>query len=129
MLAKLVFDIPLNGSLLLVFSVAGVFLVVALAMGLFLSSVAESQQQVMFLAYFFMIVFILMSGIFTPTDSMPLWAQVVDLINPIFYFMKVMRMVLIKGSGFTHILPYLLGLMVLSVLMLTLAITKYRKTS
>ncbi len=129
MLAKLVFDIPLNGSLLLVFSVAGVFLVVALAMGLFLSSVAESQQQVMFLAYFFMIVFILMSGIFTPTDSMPLWAQIVDLINPIFYFMKVMRMVLIKGSGFTHILPYLLGLMVLSVLMLTLAIAKYRKTT
>lgn len=128
-LSKLIFDIPLNGSLLLVFGVAGVFLVVALAMGLFLSSVAESQQQVMFLAYFFMIVFILMSGIFTPTDSMPLWAQIVDLVNPLFYFMKVMRMILIKGAGFMHIMPCLVGLMVLSVLMLTLAITKYRKTS
>ena len=56
-----------------------------------------------FISFFFLLVFILMSGIFTPTESMPMWAQKINIINPFYYFMRVIRMILLKGSGFWDI--------------------------
>ncbi len=129
MIGKILFDIPLNGSLFLLFSFAGVFLVLALGGGLLLSSSSSSQQQVMFLAFFFMIVFVLMSGIFTSTESMPNWAKIFNHINPLYYFMKVNRMVLLKGANFSDIRDSFISVSVLAVAMLSFAILKYRKTS
>ena len=126
---KLLFDIPINGSLLLLFSFAGVFLVLALGGGLLISSSSSSQQQVMFVAFFFMIVFVLMSGIFTSTESMPNWAQFFNRINPLYYFMKVNRMVLIKGANFNDIRDSFISVTILAIIMLSLAINRYRKTS
>lgn len=126
---RLLFDLPIRGSLLLLFGVATVYLVVALGMGLFLSTVSNTQQQMMFIAFFFMITFILMSGVFTPTESMPSWAQKANLINPMAYFMKTMRMVLLKGSGFADISREFYSLLIMGVTILTLAITNYRKTT
>jgi ABC-2 type transport system permease protein len=97
---KLLFNIPIVGSLPLLFGFASVYLLVVLGIGLFISTVSNTQQQVMFLCFFFMIIFILMSGLFTPTESMPEWAQQVNILNPFAYFMKVIRMILLKGSGF-----------------------------
>ncbi len=126
-IGKLLFDIPMVGSLFLLFCFASVYLMVALGIGLFISTVTHTQQQVMFLAFFFMIVFILMSGIFTPVDSMPAWAQHVNYINPFSYFMKVIRMILLKGSGFTDVARDFLYLGIYAVIILSLATWQYRK--
>lgn len=129
LIGKILFNIPINGSLLLLFSFAGVFLILALGGGLILSSSSSSQQQVMFLAFFFIIVFVLMSGIFTSTDSMPNWAKVFNHINPLYYFMKVNRMVLLKGAHFSDIRDSFISVAILAVSTLSFAILKYRKTS
>ncbi|MHC1704640.1 MAG: ABC transporter permease [Tenuifilaceae bacterium] len=128
-IGKIIFDIPFNGSLLLLFSFAGVYLIVALGAGLIISTISKSQQQVMFVAFFFMIIFVLMSGIFTPTDSMPLWAKTFNLINPLYYFMKVIRMILLKGAEFADISRYFYAVTVLAITVITVAIFRYRKTT
>jgi len=128
-LAKLIFNIPMLGSIGLIFFVAGVFLFVTLGMGLLISTLSNTQQQSMFLTYFFMIVFILMSGLFTPVQSMPEWAQWMNLANPITYFIDVMRMVLLKGSVFSDITRQFFSLLVLAVLLNTLAVWRYRKVA
>jgi ABC-2 type transport system permease protein len=81
----------------------------------------------MFIAWFFMVIFILMSGLFTPIDSMPDWAQKLNIINPIAYFIKVMRMVLLKGAGFADVLNQIIALTVYAIVSLTLAVRMYKK--
>ncbi len=125
----LLFNIPMEGNLVMLFGFAAIYLVVTLSAGLLISSMASTQQQVMFTTFFFMIIFILMSGIFTPTESMPIWAKVFNQINPLYYFIKVNRMVLIKGSNIKDILPFLLPIIGLALSVFSLAIYKYRKTS
>ena len=129
LIARLVFNLPIVGSLWLLFGLAGVYLISVLGLGLFLSTVANSQQQVMFLSFFFMMIFILMGGIFTPVESMPDWAQFVDRINPIYYFMRIMRMVVLKGSGFFDLIEEFVSLLILGTASLSLAIWRYRKTA
>jgi ABC-2 type transport system permease protein len=128
-LGRIIFDVPIVGSLALLFGFTLVYLLVILGFGLFLSVISESQQQVMFVTFFFMLVFILMSGIFTPTESMPEWAEKVNVINPIAYLMKVIRMILLKGSGFADIAVEFYSLLVYAFISLTLAIWRYRKTA
>ena len=128
-IAWLVFDLPIVGSLPLLFGFAGVYLISVLGLGLFISTITNTQQQVMFVSFFFMIVFILMGGIFTPVESMPAWAQQADRINPIFYFMRVMRMVVLKGSGFTDLMREFFSMLALGITFLSLAIWRYRKTA
>ena len=83
----------------------------------------------MFIAWFFMVIFILMSGLFTPIESMPKWAQVLTEFNPIKYFVQVMRMVMLKGAGFTDIYPQLIKTFAYAVLMNGLAVFSYKKVS
>jgi ABC-2 type transport system permease protein len=128
-LGRLLFGLPMVGSLGLLFLFTCIYLLVVLGIGLFLSTISQTQQQLMFMAFFFMITFILMSGIFTPADSMPPWAQKINLLNPVAYFMKVIRMILLKGSGFMDIKREFYSLCIYATLILTLAITNYRKTT
>jgi len=128
-IGRLLFGLPMVGSIGLLFLFTCVYLMVVLGIGLFLSTISNTQQQLMFVAFFFMITFILMSGVFTPAESMPLWAQKINLINPVAYFMKVIRMILLKGSGFRNISREFFSLAVYGVVILTLAITNYRKTT
>jgi ABC-2 type transport system permease protein len=126
---KLLYGLPTVGSLGLLFLFASVYVAVVLGIGLFLSTFSSTQQQLMFVAFFFMITFILMSGVFTPAESMPLWAQKVNLLNPAAYFMRVIRMILLKGSQFSDISREFFSLLVYAVLILTLAVSNYRKTT
>ncbi|MBW6535049.1 MAG: ABC transporter permease [Mariniphaga sp.] len=75
------------------------------------------------------ILFILMGGIFTPVESMPSWAQIANHINPIYYLMRMLRMIILKGSGFFDLLEEFIALSGLGILFLSLAIWKYRKTT
>ena len=128
-IGKVFFQIPIVGSLGLLFGFTLVYLFVVLGIGLFISTVSSTQQQVMFISFFFMLVFILMSGIFTPTESMPMWAQRVNIINPFYYFMRVIRMILLKGSGFWDISYEFFSLLIYGTIMLSLAVWRYRKVS
>lgn len=124
---RLFFDVPIVGNLFLLFGFASVYLLAVMGIGLFISTVSSTQQQVMFLAFFFMLTFILMSGIFTPVESMPKWAHMVNILNPFAYFMRVIRMVVLKGSTFHDIRMDFVSIALYAMVILSLAVWRYRK--
>lgn len=128
-IAWLVFRIPMIGNLALVFALATVYLLAMLGLGLLISTVTETQQQAMFIAWFVMVIFILMSGLFTPIESMPAWAQKLTLLNPVAYFITIMRRVLLKGAGFGAVQFEFWALAAYATAMLMLALRRYRKVS
>lgn len=127
LLARVLFDIPIIGSLPLMYLYAAIYLLIVLGIGLLISNYTDTQQQAMFIAWFFTVIFFLMSGLFTPIESMPKWAQLLTELNPIKYFVQVMRMVMLKGSGFIDILPQLLKTLIYAIVMNVLAIWSYKK--
>ncbi|MEL6251719.1 MAG: ABC transporter permease [Bacteroidota bacterium] len=124
---KLIFDVPMRGNLALVFAFCAVNITAVLGLGLFISNLVDTQQQAMFVAFFFVIIFILMSGLFTPIESMPEWAQYLTLPNPIAHFVEVMRKVLLKGSDFADIVLNFRATVILSIIFNALAVMSYRK--
>lgn len=128
-IAKIIFNVPMLGNFGLLYCYTSIYILVILGMGLFISNFTDTQQQAMFIAWFFMVIFILMSGLFTPIESMPPWAQFITEFNPIKYFVQVMRMVLLKGAGFTDILPQILKTLFYAIVMNFLAVVSYRKTN
>ena len=127
LVGKLVFGVPVRGSLLLLFASAGIYLVVALAIGLWISTMVETQQQAMFVTFFLLMIYLLMGGLFTPVDSMPRWVQLLSELNPIRHFAAIMRGILMKGAGLAEIARPLGILSLYAAAMLTLAIRRYRK--
>ncbi|MDP4281772.1 MAG: ABC transporter permease [Bacteroidota bacterium] len=128
-LGKLLFNIPIIGSLWLIFLSAGVYLLVILGFGLLVSTFSNTQQQAMLVSFFFLVIFILMSGLFTSIESMPDWAQQLDRLNPIAYFIRIMRMVMLKGSVFQDIKDSFFALLIYGISIITLAVIRYRKVS
>jgi ABC-2 type transport system permease protein len=126
-IARLVFDVPMRGSVPLLFACAAVYLVVALGIGLWISTMVETQQQAMFVSFFVLMIYLLMSGLFTPIDSMPHWVQVGSLLNPVRHFVTVARAILIKGAGLREIAQPMLILLGFGVVVLTLAIRQHSK--
>jgi len=129
LIGKLTFNIPFEGSIWLLFLGSAIFLVAVLGLAIFLSTFSSTQQQFMFVAFFFLIIFVLMGGIFTPVDSMPQWAQKFDLINPMAYLMRINRMVMLKGSSFMDISKDIYSLLVIALAFTGFAVIKYRKTA
>lgn len=128
-IAHLIFAMPVRGSLFLLFGAATVYLILVLSIGLYISTVSDTQQQVTFAGFFFMMIFILMSGLFTPVESMPLWAQYIDRVNPLYYFIRIMRGVILKGAQLKDIWVEFASLLVYAFSVFTLAIVKYKKTN
>lgn len=119
--------VPL-GSYMVIYTFLMIYLIAILGFGLFISSFADTQQQSMSITFFFMMIFILMSGLFTPIQSMPDWAQWIASVNPVTYFIKVMRMVVLKGSTFADVSKYYVIMIGFAVVLNTLAVLNYRKT-
>lgn len=128
-LAKIVFDIPVEGSLFTLFTFAGVYLFVVLGMGLLISTMTETQQQAMFISWFFLVIFILLGGLFTAIENMPLWAQKLTYLNPVRYFIEVNRMVLLKGAGMGDIAKQFMVMILFIVAINSLAIFRYQKVT
>jgi ABC-2 type transport system permease protein len=128
-ISRILFDVPMVGSTLLMYVYTTIYILVILGMGLFISNFTDTQQQAMFIAWFFVVIFILMSGLFTPIESMPDWAQFLTEFNPIKYYVEVMRMVMLKGSGFTDILSPFIKTSIYAVIMNGLAVWSYKKTN
>lgn len=126
-IAKLIYDTPIIGSIGLIFGFAALYLLVVLGIGLFISTVTETQQQAMFISWFFLVIFILLSGLFTAIENMPLWAQKLTLFNPVRYFIEVTRMVMLKGAGFMEIQRHFIILAFYAVAINGLAVWRYRK--
>ena len=124
---RFVFDIPMRGSLLLLFGSAALYLVAALAIGLLISTSVDTQQQAMFVTFFVMNIYLLMSGLFTPIDSMAPWVQALSQLNPVRHFVTIARAILIKGAGLREIARPLLILVAYSAAMLWLAVRQYSK--
>ena len=127
--ARFVFHVPMLGSLLLVFFAATIYLIGALGIGLWISTVVETQQQAMFVTFALLMVYLLMSGLFTPVRGMPDWAQWAAEANPIAHFVALMRAVLLKGAGVYDVRWDLLALGLISVMVLTFAVNRYQKRS
>lgn len=128
-LARFVFAVPMLGSIPLVLGVAGLYLILILGMGLFISTLSDTQQQSMFISWFFVMIFILLSGLFTPVENMPHWAILLNTINPIMYFIEFMRLVLLKGSAFMDVWHLIASIGVYAFIMILLATWRYRKVS
>ncbi len=118
-----------TGHILNIYVFAFFYLLAFTGFGLIISNYSGTQQQAMFSAFFFLIVFFLLSGLYTPISSMPEWAQKVTLLNPVRYFIDVMRLVYMKGSTFTDILPQLYAVMGFALVFNIGAIISYRKTT
>lgn len=117
------------GNLAVLYAFISVYLVSVLGFGLLVSTFCDTQQQAMFIMFFFMMLFVLLGGLFTSIDSMPEWAKTVTRFNPVRYLIEVMRMVILKGSGMKNIL-YHLGIVTLFAIGLnSLAVLNYKKTS
>lgn len=128
-IGKLTFNIPFEGGIMLLFLGSTIFLIAVLGLALFISTLSGTQQQYMFSAFFVMIIFILMSGIFTPFESMPIWAQKFDLVNPVAHLIKFNRMVMLKGSTIHDTARELFFLSAIATVFTLFAVRRYRKTA
>ncbi len=128
-IALLIYKIPLLGSPWVLISFAALYLIASLGMGLFISTITDTQQQAMFFTWFFMILFIMLGGLFTSIENMPKWAQTLTYFNPIRYFIEVVRMVMLKGSGFYEVRLHFGVMAFMAIVINTLAVMRYRKTA
>ena len=124
-----VYGIFPEGSIAVLYLFAAVYLIALLGFGLLISTFSNSQLQAMFVAFFFMMIFMLMSGFFTSIDSMPGWARQMSNLTPVTHFIKVVRLIVLKGSGLSHVKMELFYLIGFAIALNSLAIYNYKKTN
>ncbi len=125
----LVYGIVPLGNLLTLYGSLLVYLFSMLGMGLLISTYSSTQQQAMSLSFFFINIFNLLSGVFNSVDSMPKWAQNLVETFPPSHFIKIMRMVVLKGSNFGDISYHLVAMFVIGLILNSWAVLNYRKTT
>ena len=128
-LAWLIYGILPVGSLGIIYLLSALFVLVMSGFGLVISNHSATMQQAMFVMFFFMIILLLMSGLFTPVMSMPQWAQIITILNPLKYFVDIMRMVYLKGSGLTDLSLQIGALLAFATLFNFWAVKSYRKSA
>lgn len=128
LLGKLVFDIPVRGSLLLLYAIAGAFITANLGIGLLISTAVKSQVQATQLGYFVMLPNILLSGFMFPREAMPEFAQWIGLAMPLTYFLTALRAILLKSASIDAIWPETVALVGMAVALFTLSVLRFRKT-
>lgn len=128
-IARFLYGIVPVGSLLTLFAFATIYMIAFTGFGLLISVAAKTQQQSMFIAFFFLLIFFLMGGLFTPISSMPYWAQVITWFNPTAYLIDVVRLIVMKGSGFMDLLPQFFCILGFAVVFNVWAIFAYDKTA
>ncbi len=128
-LAALVYGLYPAGSLLTIFLFTTIYILVVSGMGLIISNYSDTMQQAMFVMFFFMMILLLMSGLYTPVASMPAWAQAITTINPLKYFIQVMRLVYLKGSAFGEMMPQFFILCGFALVFNSWAVFSYQKSN
>ena len=128
LVGMLVFDVPMRGSFLLLFFATGIFLMSSLGVGLLISTVSRTQQQAMMSAFFVIFPAMLLSGFAFPIENMPRPVQWLTLLNPLRYYMVVIRGIFLKGVGLAILWPQLAALLILGAVILSLAVKRFHKT-
>ena len=121
------FDIPVRGSLATLFVANGFYLMTTIGIGLVISTVSDTQQQAMMSTFFFYLPAVLLSGFMFPIANMPEVVQIFTYLNPLRYFLIIIRGIFLKGVGVAILWPQILALLVLGSLVLTLAVRRFRK--
>ncbi len=121
------FKVPVHGSIPLLLALSSFFLLTSLGFGLFFSTVANTQQEAMFLTMFSMLPAVILSGYFFPVESMPLVLQYVSKVIPLTYALVIIRGIIMKGVGLEILLSQVIALSIFMVVILALAATRFRK--
>jgi ABC-2 type transport system permease protein len=124
----LVFDVPVRGSLWLLFLATTLFLMSSLGIGLLISTVSQTQQQAMMTAFFIIFPAMLLSGFAFPIENMPEPVQWLTLLNPLRYYMVIIRGIFMKGVGMAALWEQMAALAVIGVALLSIAIGRFSKT-
>jgi ABC-2 type transport system permease protein len=127
--ARLFYNLIPAGSILTIYILASVFVLAFSGFGLVVSNYAKTLQQAMFMMFFFVLTFIFMSGLYTPVENMPQWAQIISHFSPLKYMIQVLRLVYLKGSGFTELLTQFFALSAFAIFFNGWAVISYRKSS
>jgi ABC-2 type transport system permease protein len=126
--AQFLFHVPMVGSLVLVYAVAFLFIAANLAMGITFSTLAKNQLQAVQMAFFFFLPSILLSGFMFPFRGMPEWAQWIGSCLPLTHFLRIVRGILLKGSGLVEIAPELWPLFLFLTIAMAVGVKRYRQT-
>lgn len=127
LLGYYVFDVPIVGSLPLMYALALVFIAANLALGLFFSTLAKTQQQAMQMSFFFLLPNILLSGFMFPFEAMPEPAQWLAQALPLTHFLRVIRGIVLRGSGFEDVAPEALEMAIILAVLVMFASLRFRK--
>ena len=126
-LGRLIFHMPIRGSLLVVYAVTFLFITANLGLGLFISTLAKTQAQSMQGSYFFFLPNVLLSGFMFPREGMPHVAREIGLLFPLTYYLQILRGVVLKGANFFDVLPQTLMLLLLAVLFFGFSVKRFQK--
>ena len=129
LLAWLIYGLTPAGSLWLVYVLAMLLALFFSSFGLIVSNYSETMQQAVFVMWFFVVTIMLLSGLFTPTRSMPEWAYLTTYVNPMHYFIDAIRTVFIRGGGLREVEHQLLALLTIGLFMAAWAVQSYKKNS
>jgi ABC-2 type transport system permease protein len=122
-----VFDVPLEGSLGLLYGLSAVFIAVSLALGLVFSTVAKTQQQAMQMSFFFLLPNILLSGFMYPFEGMPRPVQYLSQALPLTHYLRIVRRITLRGGGWEDVVTEFQWLCALFVAMVVLASVRFKK--
>jgi ABC-2 type transport system permease protein len=126
-LGSIVFDVPFAGSWLLLYALASVFIAANLALGLFFSTLAKTQQQAMQMSFFFFLPNLLLSGFMFPFEGMPRPAQILGELVPLTHFLRIIRSIVLKGARFADVAPEVGYLALICGVLVVLSALRFRK--
>ena len=129
LIAYFVYGLFPEGSLAIIYGFAAIYLTAFTAFGLILSNYSSTAQQAMLSFIFFVMLFLLLGGIFTPISSMPVWAQNLTLLNPVRYFVETMRGVYLRGCGFADLLPQFYTICAFAIALNIYAVSSFRRNT
>jgi len=126
-LAQIVFSISFAGSYWTLYFIAALFLFTTIGIGLIVSTLSQTQQQALFLSWFFIVFSSVLSGFFIPIPNMPHWLQIVTYLNPMRYMMTSMREIFLKGTPLSYLLDQIVPLAVLGAVLFAMSVVKFQK--
>ncbi len=121
------FDVPLGGSFVLITVATFLYLMCTLGVGVFISTVSRSQQQAILGGFFFIMPAILLSGFMTPIENMPAWLRPITYLDPVRYYLEILRGCLLKGAGFEDVMPQLVALAAFGLGLLLVSSVRFRR--
>ncbi len=127
LVAHFVFDVPIRGSLLLLYALSAVFMMGTLGIGIFVSTASRTVPQAMQFAFLTFLPSIYLSGLLFPIEGMPQAAQYLSMVIPLTYFLRIVRGIVLKGVGFGYLWPSLVPLLIFGIVIFSLAVFKFRK--